>query len=160
MKKLLFVIMFPFFFSFADLNAQSAIVATGGNITDTGGSVSFSIGQVSYKTVSGSNGSKAEGVQQPFEISVVTAIERSDGINLEFNLFPNPATDYIKLFIATDKFTELRYELFNINGLLLKERIIEGAETEISMAGLSSATYFLKILSSNKAIKTFKIIKK
>jgi hypothetical protein len=145
---------------FSFMSGQSATVTGGGNAMGSGGTVSYSIGQVTYSSVTGINGSVIEGVQQPFEISVVTAVKNSEGIKLEFNVYPNPAADFVKLFIATDEFKDLRYQLFNFSGLLLLEGNIEGKLTEITMQGLSSSTYFLKVLSSKREIKTFKIIKK
>jgi len=66
------------------LQAQESVNATGGNASGSGGSASYSVGQVAYQTHTGTNGSVSEGVQQPFEISVVTAIEEAKGINLSF----------------------------------------------------------------------------
>jgi len=152
---------FLFCFSgFSFLSGQSAFVTGGGNATGSGGTVSYSIGQVSYSSVTGINGSVIEGVQQPYEISVVTAIKNSESVTLELKVYPNPAADQLKLFIATDEFKDLRYQLFSFNGLLVMEGSIEGKETEITLESLSSSTYFLKVLSSRREIKTFKIIKK
>jgi len=47
----------------------------------------------------GTNGSAAQGVQQPYEISVVTAIEEAMDISIEMVVYPNPATDFFKLRI-------------------------------------------------------------
>ena len=55
--------------------AQQAINASGANATGSGGSVSYSVGQVLYTTNSGSNGSSAQGVQQPYEISPFAAAQ-------------------------------------------------------------------------------------
>ena len=160
MKKLSLCVVLFSFSCFSVMNAQSAFVTAGGNASGSGGTVSYSIGQISYSSAAGTTGSVLEGVQQPFEISVVTAVRKSEDIRLEFNVYPNPVADYVKLFIGTDEFKNLRFQLFNMNGLLLLEGKIEGKETEISMEGFPSSTYFLKVLSSRKEIKTFKIIKK
>lgn len=160
MKKLSTGILLFFFASMTGITAQSSLVTTGGDVTGNEGTVSFSAGQVFYKTVTGPNGSLLEGVQQPFEISVVTATKGSEKITLEFNVYPNPAADYVKLFVGTDEFKDLLYKVFSFNGLLLLDAKIEGKETEISLTGLSSSIYFLKVLSGKKEIKTFKIIKK
>ena len=65
------------------LQAQNTIPASGGNATGTGGSVSYTVGQIVYTKSAGSNGSSAQGVQQPYEISVPTALEEAKGISLE-----------------------------------------------------------------------------
>ena len=62
--------------------------------------MSYAIRQVVYTINTGTNGSAAQGVQQPYEISVVTAIEEVMDISIEMVVFPNPATDFVKLRIT------------------------------------------------------------
>jgi hypothetical protein len=160
MKKTLVALIASGLFCFGPkVQAQNVIPVSGGNATGSGGSVSYSIGQVAYSTNSGSNGSVAQGVQQPFEILVVTSIEKAKGISLEIVLYPNPATDFIMLKLENCEIEDLRYQLFDINGNLLLSNKVEGNETNIAMSNLVSATYFLKVTDNKKVIKTFKIIK-
>lgn len=141
------------------LQAQEVIPATGGNATGTGGTVSYSIGQIVYTKNTGTNGSALQGVQQPFEISVVTGIEETNCISLEIMVYPNPATDFVKLKIENYEVRNLRYQLYDINSSLLLDNKIENNETSIVMSNLLPATYFLKVTDKSKVIKTFKIIK-
>lgn len=126
------------------LNAQTAIVPAGGNGTGSGGSISYSVGQVVYTTATGSNGSVAQGVQQPYEISVVTGLENKK-IDLSMSVYPNPAQDYLKLRIDNEELIKYQFHLLNINGNLLKKDNVEAHETEINLQRLPSGTYFLKI---------------
>ena len=141
------------------IRAQNAIPASGGNASGTGGTVSYTIGQVVYTTNTGTNGSAAQGVQQPYEISAVTGIEKAKDISLEIVVYPNPATDYVKLKVENYEIENLSYQLYNINGTLLENKKIEGNETSIVMRNLIQGTYFLKVTDKQKEIKTFKIIK-
>ena len=142
------------------LQAQSTIPAAGGNGSGAGGSVSYSIGQVVYTTTTGTNGSAAQGgVQQPYEISVVTAIQNTEDIILDCSVYPNPTRGQVKLVIRTICFENLRFQLFDMNGIRIQDKKIESEESEILMDSLIPSTYFLKVLSGNKEIKTFKIIK-
>jgi hypothetical protein len=141
------------------LHAQESVNATGGNASSSGGSVSFSVGQVVYTTNTGSNGSVTQGVQQPFEISVVTAIEQTKGINLSVSAYPNPTTNYLTLRIEEFEISNLLYQLYDMNGKLLQNQIITGNQTSIVMSNLIPATYFVKVIQGNKELKTFKIIK-
>ena len=143
----------------AGLYAQEAIPASGGNASGNGGSVSYTIGQVVYTTNKGTNGSVAQGVQQPYEISVVTGLIEANGVNLFFTAYPNPAKNYIILKIENYKTLNLTYQLYDDNGKLLENKKVEGSETQIDMSNLVIATYILKVSESNKALKTFKIIK-
>jgi hypothetical protein len=142
------------------IQAQEVITTSGGNasVSDQG-SVSWSVGQVVYTTYTGTTGSVAQGVQQSFEISVVSGIEEARDIDLLFSAYPNPATDY--LILRTDNFevSNLSYQLYDNNGKLLEREILSGNETIIDMSNFVPATYFLKVTGNNKEVKTFKIIK-
>ena len=144
------------------LQAQESINATGGNTSGSGGSASYSVGQVVYTTNTGTNGSVAEGVQQAFEISVLTGLEEAKGINLSVTAYPNPTTDYLTLEVdaSTMHSTQsMMYQLYDMQGKLLQSEKITGNETSIVMSNLVPATYFVKVVQGNKEVKTFKIIK-
>lgn len=143
------------------LHAQQTVSSAGGNAaTGGGGTVSYTVGQVAYTTITnGVNGSVAQGVQQPYEISVVTALEEANDISLEFSVYPNPATDYLILKIKGEVKTQCIASLYNINGNLLQTIKVESNVTTISMQSNLPGTYILKITRANKEIKTFKIIK-
>jgi hypothetical protein len=143
------------------VHAQNAIPATGGNATGSGSSsVSYTVGQILYNTISETDASVAQGVQQPYEISVVTAIENTKDINLECKVFPNPTTGLVKLIVGSSDLENLRFRLYDINGVLLQDKKVESRETEISMENLFSSIYFLKIINNNLEVKVFKIVKK
>ncbi len=144
------------------LQAQTSINATGGNASGSGGSASYSVGQVVYTTHTGTNGSVAEGVQQPFEISVVTGLEEAKGISLSVTAYPNPTTDFLQLKVdASTKLSiqSMSYQLYDMNGKLLQNEKITGNQTSIVMSNLVPANYFVKVIQGNKEVKTFKIIK-
>jgi len=144
---------------FAALQAQTSIHTTGGNILGSGGSASYSVGQVVYTTNIGTNGSVAQGVQQPFEISVVTGLEETKGIILSVSAYPNPTTDFLNLKVENYDNTNLSYQLFDISGKLLETKKISGNQTSIVMSNLVPSSYFVKVIQGNKEVKTFKIIK-
>lgn len=139
--------------------AQTTIPATGGNASGSGGTVSYSVGQVVYTKNTGANGSVSQGVQQPYEISVITGFEEAKDISLEMVVYPNPATDFIRLSIMNYEVQNMRYRLYDINGNLIKDDIVEGNETSIIMQECLPATYILKVIHGKKEIKSFKIIK-
>ena len=141
------------------LQAQESVNATGGDASGSGGSVSYSVGQVAYQTHTRTSGSVAQGVQQPFEISVVTGIEEAKGINLSVSAYPNPTTDYLTLSISGFEISNLTYQLYDISGKLLQSEKITGNQTNIVMSNLVPANYFVKVIAGNQLIKEFKIIK-
>jgi hypothetical protein len=149
-----------FAFSLSTAMAQEAVPATGGDASGSGGSASYSVGQVTYQTRTGTGGSLAEGVQQPYEISVVTAIEEAKGIDLMVSAYPNPTTDFLILSIDNFEIRNLSYQMFDMNGKILQNGKITDKLTNISLGNYVSAVYFLKVADANREIKTFKIIKK
>jgi hypothetical protein len=141
------------------LQAQESLNATGGNASGSGGSASYSVGQVVYTANTGTNGTVSEGVQQPYEISVVTGLEEAKGINLSVSAYPNPTTDYLTLEIEGKVQSQYIAKLYDMSGKLLQsEKIIEN-KANINLSNLVPATYFVKITNENKELKIFKIIK-
>jgi hypothetical protein len=160
MKKIIPCFLFFSGLGIVILQAQSTIPASGGNAIGSGGSVSYTVGQITYQTLSGTNGTVAQGVQQPYEISVVTSIKNSEEINLECLIFPNPTSGLAKLIFKSPDYENLRFRLYDINGVLLRDKKVESSETEISLENLSSSVYFLKVIKNNLEVKVFKIVKK
>jgi hypothetical protein len=158
MKSFLIILCLQFFVVLSS-SAQSAIAASGNNAVGTGGSVSYTVGQTVYSMVSGTNGTVSQGVQQPFEISVVTGIKDARDIILKIYVYPNPAKDYLKLVIENNEIDDLSYQLSNLDGKLLQVKKVESNETLIPMDNILSGVYFLRITVSKEEIKVFKIIK-
>lgn len=146
------------YWNIGSLSAQSNIVVSGGEATGSGGSASYSIGQIDYIPQAGNGGSATQGVQQPYEFYILGIDDYKD-ITLEMHIFPNPTPSSITLTVSTDNLEDLSYQLYGINGKLLKEQQITTTNTTVSMKHLPSATYLLKVMNSKQPIKTFKIIK-
>lgn len=157
-KKLGIGSVFLICIGLAGVQAQEVISTAGGDASSSSGSVSYSIGQLVYSSSYGNSGSVAEGVQQPFEISVVSGVE-TVGIDLTLSVYPNPTTDYLLLKVEGDKLSGLSYQLFDMNGKLLAEKSIADSETHVEVSGLVPATYLLRIAKNGVEVKTFKIIK-
>ncbi|NOZ46900.1 MAG: T9SS type A sorting domain-containing protein [Chlorobi bacterium] len=159
-KKLKLSTVLLFILGLTGLQAQEAILATGGNASGSGGLASYSVGQLVYSTNNGTNGNSiSEGVQQPFEISVVSGIEQAKGINIECDVYPNPTSDFLTIKVDDFNNKNLLYQLFDIKGNLLESERISANENNISMENFVPETYILKVSDNNKEIKTFKIIK-
>ena len=141
------------------VHTQQAVLTTGGDASGTGGSISYSIGQVTYITNSGTNGSAAEGVQQPYEISIIDALDEVAGSNFQVSAFPNPTMDLITLRIENYNITQLSYQLVDANGQLIESKSLTALQSDIAMSNLAAGTYFLKITDNGKTVRTFKILK-
>ena len=152
------VVLLLLYFGIITAKAQQATTAAGGNATGSGGSVAFSVGQIVYTTNTGTTGSVAQGVQQPYEISIVLGIE-DHLINLDMQAYPNPTTNYLQLVIGSENIQNLTYQLFDIAGKVIENKKITKSIEIIHMENLPSASYFLTVTNNIKEIKTFKIIK-
>jgi hypothetical protein len=141
------------------LHAQESSTAAGSEATGSGGTVSYSVGQVSYTTAIGTNGSVAQGVQQPYEISVTTGINETS-INLEMSVYPNPTTNILSLKVENEALENLKFQLIDLQGKMIKNEKVTTTTSTIKMEELPKAIYFLNVSVNNKVVKTFKIIKK
>lgn len=146
----LFLLVFTFTF------AQKSVVATGGNAIGSGGTASFSVGQISYKSPTGNIVS--DGVQQPYEIQTLGTSDFA-GIQLEMIAYPNPTKGELLLKIAENNLQDLSYQIFDVTGKNLNSQEIYQTETAVSLKNFNIGIYFLTVLSQNKKIKNFKIIK-
>lgn len=146
--------------SFLSLNlfSQQNTVAGGADISGSGGSVSFSIGQIDHQTKTSASGTITEGVQQPYEILVVTGITNTT-VQLSINAYPNPVVDQLVLTIDQTDLTKVFYILTDVTGKLISEKQISASRTEIQFKELAQGIYFIKVISNNKEVKVFKIIK-
>lgn len=155
MRQLFFLL---FLFGVTQIQAQQAILASGGNAIGSGGTVTNSIGQIEYITATGTGGTATQGVQQPFEIVTLSGQEFTQ-ISLQMVVYPNPTSSFVNLKIGKYTSEKLTYELFDLNGRQIYGQKISNPETKIEMENLASAIYFLKVSDENKPLKTFKIIK-
>lgn len=158
-KQMKLTVILLLLLGFTGLHAQEAVPTAGGTVTGSGGSVSYTIGQIAYTVNSGTGGSVSQGVQQPYEIGVLTGLDDEWNINLIVKAYPNPATDYLILHLDNSDISGISYQLCDMNGRLLESQMVERSETTISMNLYVPSAYFLKVIQNNKEIKTFKIIK-
>jgi hypothetical protein len=158
MKKVL--ILFLILMSICIIgSAQQALSAAGGSASGTGGTVSYTIGQVAYTNLTGTSGTITEGVQQPFEILVYTSLQDANDFAFECSAYPNPATDQVIVKIENYDMEKLHIRLYDANGKLVQNMKVVTNETIILLTSLPSGSYLLKILNSQNAIRSFKIIK-
>ncbi len=137
---------------------------SGGDAEGNTGSVSYTVGQIVYTTISGDSALVAQGIQQPYEITVATAIKNTEDILLDAVAYPNPVRNLLKLRMKNRNFGHIYYQMFDNNGNVIEQKEVTGSETFIPMQRFPRATYYLKVIykgnASEKGMKTFKIIKK
>ena len=159
LKKFKLITVFILILGLTGVHAQQAITTAGSEATGDGGTISYSVGQIAYKTITGTNGTITEGVQQPLEIFTV-GIDNSEENLVDITAFPNPVTNNLLLKIDPSlSFQSMEYQLYNMQGNLLKNNKLTGNETDIDLSSLVPSSYFLRVIEKEKEIKTFIIIK-
>ena len=141
-----------------NLYGQNSTIVSGGEATGTLGTISYTIGQVNYILATGSEGTVAQGLQQPFEILTVTGIKETF-ITLSAKVYPNPTIEYVTLNIQNTDLKKMSYMMFDVQGKLITKQKITAYKTTIGMSELKPGIYVIKILNNQKEKKTFKIIK-
>ncbi len=158
MTKKLFFAFGLLALSVTTLVAQQASVSAGGNAIGSGGSSSYSVGQTFYTSNSGSHRNIDEGVQQPYEISIITGIS-DERYLLSAEVYPNPVHSSLTLSTNTDLRERVLYQLTDIEGRILREQEIHQAQIAIPMESLPAGSYLLRVIQQNKEMKSFKIVK-
>lgn len=155
MKKSLFGIIFMALLMSA--NAQSSIVATGGEATGNGGSISFSVGQIAVQSNGDGTTSISEGVQQPYEISV-SGVDNYPNITLNATVYPNPTLGNLQLTMNN---LQLKGEVrvYDANGKYLFMKKIENETTFFDLSDYAPGTYYLNLFSGKQMLKSFKVVK-
>jgi hypothetical protein len=159
MKHILIVLLFNCL-PLSVMLAQEALPASGNNSTGTGGSVSYSIGQPFFTTSSSALGSTAAGVEQPYEISLLSGGKNAENVALMVSTYPNPTAGSLIVKINGLKINKLSYTLYDVNGRIISKQTIRSSETVLQLDPLPPATYVLSIVQGKKDVKTVKIIKK
>ena len=157
-QKTKIVVLFLLVLGLLTAQAQVAVIVAGGDASGSLGTVAYSIGQIVYTTNMGTNGLVAQGVQQPYTISVVLGIE-DNSIQLNFTAYPNPTINFLTLNVGNAELSTLNFLLYDLSGKLIESRKILSSTETISMENLPTALYFLRVTNNDKEVKTFKIIK-
>ena len=145
-------------FSGTVLVAQHSLNAAGGDVSGSGGSCAFSLGQMVYTTHAASTGSISPGVQHPYEIFVTDVSELV--MDLQCDILPNPANTDLWISIGENSGQYFHYQIIDAKGTTCYEGMITHGKTQISLADLQPAVYFLRLVDPLSNLhKTFKIIK-
>lgn len=145
-------------FLISETHAQQAVLTGGGDAESTSGKVSYSVGQVDYLNYFGSNGSSAEGVQQPFEISVITDLQDSHSQEIDLSTYPNPVADDFTLRVTPFRGERIEYRVLDSSGKQVHEGDIIAESTSIDSRQWSNGQYVVQLSAPiHQSIRIVKI---
>ncbi len=101
-----------------------------------------------------------QGVQLPYEISVISGLDQFEDLDLIISTYPNPVSDLLILKVEGLDWNELNFRMYSSEGKVVSSDKLLNSETNIDMSHFAPGTYFLQVIMQEDAVKTFKIIKK
>ena len=142
---------------FCQANAQEVAPSSGGHFSSESYQLSWTVGEPVIETCNSASSQLTQGMHQ--SKLIVTAINEIEGLNLSIVAYPNPVTDYVQLEVDSYRDEGLCYSLHGMGGNLLAHGKLTGNRAKVPMDRYTPSAYLLKIVDSNKVLKTFKIIK-
>ena len=127
-----------------DVSAQQTANTSGKNVSQNNTSVSYSIGEVYYNTTLNSNSVITQGIQQPYEIYLISGIGNEKDVML-ITAFPNPTSTVLKLLIQDIKLDGLNYKLYDLLGKEILSGDITSNQTEVENPLEKSKGFFFRL---------------
>ena len=151
------IIILILFLAGSVVSAQEVVSSNGDSKSAAGYEVSWTVGEAVITTMTGSTNTLTQGFHQTR--LTVTAVSDLLSPGIEMKVFPNPTQDFIMIRFS-EYIENTRYSLYDLRGKLIENKLINSADTEISMKKYASGQYILKLTSkSQQIIQNFQIIK-
>jgi hypothetical protein len=125
--------------------------------------VDYTIGEIVISTISGSGSILTQGFQQPLTGSLVSVPENVETVE-EVSVFPNPITEQLNISISETGTQSYEIAMMDQLGRLVYSgkgfTAVNGSvSVSLPVAHLATATYFIRITSDNRVVKTVKVLK-
>lgn len=138
--------------------AQEVVAPAGSFHQGNNYSISWTLGEVVTSTLYGDNHTLTQGFHQS-ELTV-TSITPDLFPEMIIKAYPNPVNDLLMVTLDGELKAGAVLNFYDISGRLMLQQTIDGHQAEVSLNSLNAGIYFLKIVTENQEIKTFKIVKK
>jgi len=160
-KVLILLLLFPTTNGFAQQLSHQVLVTAAG--LSSAGVINYSqtIGETAIEIISGSGFVLTQGFQQPGMKFTTEMPHEGTGVDV----YPNPATDVIKVKLFGDIARKFRIEIINITGTIISSVTMDFITKyyhvqEIDASGLKLGFYFVRVTSDDRLIsRVFKIEK-
>jgi hypothetical protein len=182
MKNLLILVLI--LMGSTQIKAQSidkSVVASAGTVmVSTVGQIQFTVGEIATATLIGVGSQVSQGFNQGLNVVQVVPIAREavgevqdftdsqkaadrildQKMGIEFNLFPNPTSDFVHIARKGNPEMNLNFEVVDIKGQTLNTGILEGEETRVDFTTLASGSYLVFVRSQDGSFsKTYRVVK-
>ena len=137
-------------------HGQQLVSTGGGYFSGASGSISWSVGELIVATFANENTALTQGFHQTYTWGVfVNELETEE----HFFTYPNPAKDHFYVVSPYAEGQSYDYILMDFTGKMVARGTLQNSPERISMSGLQSSVYFLRITEKNRHVKTLRIIK-
>ena len=146
---------------FAQNLSHQVLVPVAGIISTGTVNYSQTIGEPVVEIIGGSDYILTQGFQQPSMLPASEIAPEGNGVDV----FPNPATDYIKIKFYGDEARKFQVDILTLTGTIISTETINFNDKyfytrEINVERFVKGIYFIRIVSQDGLIKrTFKIDK-
>ena len=136
------------------VNAQSNIVAGGGDAASSSGNVSYSIGQIDFQYTSSADYSVSEGVQQTYSFDTALSIDDIQ-YDFQFSIWPNPSADEMNIEYTTSYELPLSLTVTDVKGAVVANRSVTQGQYSFNVNTWAAGTYYIS-LSNGETVKIIK----
>ncbi|MEI6852408.1 MAG: T9SS type A sorting domain-containing protein [Bacteroidota bacterium] len=156
MKKILFTftVVLISIGSYSQSLGPEVLASSGDYFTNSNLKLSWTLGEMVTETFSAGGTFLTQGFQQssyaPF------AIDENEE-NKMISVYPNPFSDIIT--ISTGNLTDLKVQVFDLQGKNIMERTIETSNKQLDFSAFEQGMYLIMVLNKTNPLKTFKIQK-
>lgn len=134
--------------------SQEVISSQGDSYSNANASIDFTIGETVIATVSDGNYDLTQGFHQThWYFAGVEDLAPQ----LTVQVYPNPMSNDLIIEGKTEAGTA--YRLFNANGKIVLEGLLENEQTQISVQQLAPGPYTLQLEHGESVLKNFKLVK-
>ena len=140
---------------------QDVIASAGGYNTssDNSLSISWTLGETIIPTFTSQDGTLilTHGFQQKL---IITAVDETLETPVKVTIYPNPASDQVKIQFSTATDKEILLYIIDSQGKLVKTARIEGqtSEKDLDLSDLPSGLYYLRMMKGN-LVNVYKVVK-
>jgi hypothetical protein len=148
------LLVFSLLLSTCSVSAQDVVSAQGDSYSNASANIDFTIGEVIIDTGTDGTNDLTQGFHQT---NWNFAGLDDQAPQMEVTVFPNPTSEVLN--ISTETYAGVVYKLYDAQGKLVANDILNGYTTTINVNQCAPGTYSLVLEDKNQLLKTFKLIK-